>query len=192
VAARETAPRAAAEKSRPWSPRGLWGDARRSAQDRSSSLPVLIWRYLYRNWFLGNLVRVSPRGVINFVHRRRGVKMGRDCFVDPWATLETAYPENITLGNDVRVAAGAIIMTHIKPPHHLRDTGLMPNTVKPVVLQDHCFIGVHAVIMPGVTVGKGAVVASGAVVMNNVPAYVMVAGNPAKVVKRFTPPRGDC
>jgi acetyltransferase-like isoleucine patch superfamily enzyme len=122
------------------------------------------------------------------VHRLRGVKIGADCFIDPNAILETAYPDNITLGNDVRITAGAIIMTHIKPPHYLRDEGLVPNVLKPVVLHDHSFIGVNAVILPGVTVGKAAVVASGAVVSSDVPAYTMVAGNPAKVIKRFAIP----
>jgi acetyltransferase-like isoleucine patch superfamily enzyme len=60
--------------------------------------------------------------------------------------------------------------------------------LKPVRLEDHCFIGVNSVIMPGVTVGKAAVVASGAVVITNVPPYTMVAGNPAKVVKTFRKP----
>ena len=85
----------------------------------------------------------------------------------------------------MRITAGTIIMTHIKAPVHLRETGIMPAVYKPVVLQDHCFIGVNAVIMPGVTVGKGSVVASGAVVVKNVPPYTMVAGNPAKAIKQF-------
>lgn len=60
--------------------------------------------------------------------------------------------------------------------------------LQPVVIEDHCFIGVNSVIMPGVTVGKAAVVASGAVVVTSVPPYTMVAGNPAKVVKTFRKP----
>jgi acetyltransferase-like isoleucine patch superfamily enzyme len=170
----------------PWKPKGLLGDAARSSADRNVSLVALVWNYFWRNWLLGNLVRLAPRGVINVLHRWRGVRMGADCFIDPAAILETAYPENITLGDDVRVTAGAIIMTHIKPPHYLRDAGHVPVVLKPVVLEDHCFIGVNAVVMPGVTVGRAAVVASGAVVTTNVPALTMVAGNPAKIVKRFT------
>lgn len=171
--------------SEAWKSKGLWGDAARSSADRGVSVWWLAFNYLWRNWLLGNLVKVAPRGVINVLHRWRGVRMGADCFIDPAAILETAYPENITLGNDVRVTAGAIIMTHIKPPHYLRDKGYMPVVLKPVVLEDHCFIGVNAVVMPGVTVGRAAVVASGAVVTANVPPLTMVAGNPAKVVKRF-------
>lgn len=179
------APPAAAISSEPWRPKGLFGDAARASSERGKSVVWLAFNYLWRNWFLGNLVRVAPRGVINVLHRWRGVKMGRDCFIDPNAILETAYPENITLGNDVRVTAGAIIMTHIKGPHYLRDRGFVPVVLEPVVLQDHCFIGVNAVILPGVTVGRAAVVASGAVVTADVPPLTMVAGNPAKVVKRF-------
>lgn len=181
---------AASEQMPPTRPqsRGLFADAHRSAADRNRGILWLACNYLWRNWFLGNLARVSPRGMITAVHRLRGVKIGADCFIDPNAILETAYPENITLGNDVRVTAGAIIMTHIKPPHYLRDEEIVPNVLKPVVLHDHSFIGVNAVILPGVTVGKAAVVASGAVVSSDVPPYTMVAGNPAKVIKRFAIP----
>jgi acetyltransferase-like isoleucine patch superfamily enzyme len=55
----------------------------------------------------------------------------------------------------------------------------------PVVLEDHCFIGVNAVVMPGVTVGRASVVGSGAVVTADVPPLTMVAGNPARIIKRF-------
>jgi acetyltransferase-like isoleucine patch superfamily enzyme len=166
-------------------PKGLLGDARRSAGDRNVSILGLALNYLFRNWLLGNVARISPRGVITMVHRLRGVKIGANCFIDPNAILETAYPENITLGTDVRVAAGAVVMTHIKPPHFLRDAGIVPTVVQPVLLDDHCFVGVNAVVMPGVTVGRASVVASGAVVTSNVPPLSMVAGNPARVIKRF-------
>lgn len=188
-----TAVSAPAEASRPheaaqpdtWRPRGLLGDAARSADERGRGVVWLVWNYFWRNWLLGNLVRVAPRGVINVLHRWRGVRMGRDCYIDPNAILETAYPQNISLGDDVRVTAGAIVMTHIKAPHFLRDRGFVPVVLQPVRLEDHCFIGVNAVVLPGVTVGKAAVVASGAVVTADVPPFTMVAGNPAKVVKRF-------
>src|SRR5690606_36924618 len=170
--------------------RGLLGDASASAGQRGTNLPRHIWNYFLRNSLLGNQVRVAPRGVINVLHRWRGVRMGRDCFIDPTATLETAYPENITMGDDVRVTVGAIIMTHIGPPHYLRDSGAMPATIRPVTLEDHCFIGVNAVIMPGVTVGRCAVVASGSVVVTNVSPGTMVSGNPAKVVRTLRLPGG--
>ncbi|MBM3883465.1 MAG: hypothetical protein FJ387_27795 [Verrucomicrobia bacterium] len=164
---------------------GFLAEATASARDRGRGVWWVVLNYCFRNYVLNLLVRGMPWGLILWVHRLRGVKIGKGCFVDPTAELETAYPENITLGNDVRVTAHAVIMTHIKAPHYLREAGFVPLTLKPVVLEDHCFIGVNAVIMPGVRVGKAAVVASGAVVLNDVPPFCLVAGNPAKVVKRF-------
>ena len=174
--------------SKKWRSRGLLGDAKSSAGDRGHSTLWLLWNYFWRNWLLGNLVPWAPRGVINVIHRWRGVKMGTDCFIDPTAILETAYPENITLGHDVRITVRCVIMTHIKAPPYLREIGLMPVVLKPVVIGDHAFIGVNSVIMPGVTIGEAAVVASGSVVLADVPPYVMVAGNPAKIIKRFPRP----
>jgi len=168
--------------------KGLWGDATRSAGDRGRGVFWLAWNYFWRNWLLGNLVSVAPRGVNLWLHKLRGVKLGDDCFVDPTAILETAYPEMITLGNDVRVTARCVVMCHIKAPHRLRETGIVPAVLKPVTLSDHCFIGVNSVVMPGVTVGEGAVVTSGSVVLGDVAPYTMVGGNPAKLIKTFPRP----
>ncbi len=88
----------------------------------------------------------------------------------------------------MRIAAQAVIMTHIKPPTYLREQGFMASKIAAVHLGDSCFIGVGAIIMPGVTVGRAAVVASGAVVVGDVPEQTIVAGNPAKVVRHLKPP----
>jgi len=166
----------------------LLADARASARERGKSIPWLVVNYFWRNWFLGNIVRWTPRFFTLTIHRWRGVAVGRGSFIDPSAIIETAFPENIIIGDDVRIAASVVIMTHIKPPHYLRQTGLVESRTKSVVLEDHCFIGASAVLSPGVVVGRAAVVANGAIVVNNVPPYTMVSGNPAAVVKRFTPP----
>ncbi len=186
----EQASESNAHKAPEYKTRGLFGDAGDSAKDRGRSKIWLIWNYVWRNWFLGNLVPYCPRGVINVVHKMRGVKMGRDCFIDPTAILETAFPENITLGDDVRITVRCVVMTHIKAPTYLRETGIMPAVLKPVKFESHSFIGVNSVIMPGVTVGEGAVVASGSVVVSDVAPYTMVSGNPAKVIKKFPAPGG--
>ncbi len=166
---------------------GFFSDARKSAGERGKGIVWVGLNYIFRNYFLGHLARWAPLGINLLIHRLRGVKMGKGVYIDPSATIETAYPENITIGNDVRITANAIIMTHIKAPHALRNQGIIPLVKQPVVLEDHCFIGVNAVIMPGVTIGRGSVVTSGSVVLTNVPPAVMVTGNPAKIVKRLNP-----
>jgi acetyltransferase-like isoleucine patch superfamily enzyme len=52
-----------------------------------------------------------------------------------------------------------------------------------VVIEDDCWIAANAVILAGVRIGKGAVVAAGSVVNEDVPAYAVVAGVPARVIK---------
>jgi acetyltransferase-like isoleucine patch superfamily enzyme len=54
-----------------------------------------------------------------------------------------------------------------------------------VVIKDGAHIGIGAIIMPGVTIGEGAVVGAGAVVVKDVPAYSVVTGIPAKVIRFF-------
>jgi len=57
-------------------------------------------------------------------------------------------------------------------------------------VKDYAWIGSHSIIMKGVTVGRGAVVAMGSVVKFNVPDLTVVSGNPAKVVWQIEPPAG--
>lgn len=62
---------------------------------------------------------------------------------------------------------------------------------RPVIVEDDCWLGVNAVIMAGVTIGKGAVVGANSVVTRNVPPYSVVAGVPAREIKKrmnFEPP----
>ena len=54
---------------------------------------------------------------------------------------------------------------------------------KPVVFGECCWVGARASIMPGVTIGRGAVIAACAVVTKDVPDYAVVGGNPAKILK---------
>jgi acetyltransferase-like isoleucine patch superfamily enzyme len=56
-----------------------------------------------------------------------------------------------------------------------------------VKIEDDCWIAANSVILAGVTVGKGSVVAAGSIVTKDVPPYSVVAGNPAQVIKSRTP-----
>lgn len=53
----------------------------------------------------------------------------------------------------------------------------------PIIIEDHVWIGFNAIILKGVKIGKGAIVAAGSVVTKDVPEYHLVAGNPAKIIK---------
>ncbi len=84
----------------------------------------------------------------------------------------------LTIGNHVDIASQVMIWTS---EHDLADPTMKPRE-EPVVIEDYVFIGPRAIILPGVTIHRGAVVAAGAVVTKDVPTCQMVAGIPAKQI----------
>lgn len=55
--------------------------------------------------------------------------------------------------------------------------------IKPIIIEDDCWIGRRVIILPGVTIGKGSIIGAGAVVTKDIPSYSVAVGNPARVVK---------
>jgi acetyltransferase-like isoleucine patch superfamily enzyme len=91
---------------------------------------------------------------------------------------------SIRLGDRVRVGPYAMIID--TEFHDAYDRNKRPPP-RPVVIEDDAWIGAKASIMPGVTVGKGAIVSTGAVVAADVAAFTVVAGNPARAVRKLDP-----
>jgi 2,3,4,5-tetrahydropyridine-2,6-dicarboxylate N-acetyltransferase len=77
-----------------------------------------------------------------------------------------------TVGKNCHIGAGTVLAGVIEPP-----------SAKPVIIEDDVLIGANAVVLEGVTVGKGSVVAAGAVVTQDVAPYTVVAGTPARKIK---------
>lgn len=88
--------------------------------------------------------------------------------------------KSITIGNGVRIGRNVSIRDWNGPHVILTDTYVNHS---PVVIEDHCWLCTGCTIMPGVTIGKGSVVAANATVTKSVPPYSLVAGSPAKVMK---------
>jgi acetyltransferase-like isoleucine patch superfamily enzyme len=92
--------------------------------------------------------------------------------------------EQIKIGNRVAVGANCTIMDTDFHPTNPEQRLIHPQDAqsKPIVIEDDVFIGMNCLILKGVRVGKGAVIAAGSIVVKDVPPGVVVAGNPAKVV----------
>ena len=87
--------------------------------------------------------------------------------------------ESITIGNNVAIAEGVIIRD--SDSHTIVGGCHIPTS--PIVIGDNVWIGTNAIILKGVTIGDGAIVAAGSVVTKNVPARTLVAGVPAKIIR---------
>ncbi|MBD7910116.1 MULTISPECIES: 2,3,4,5-tetrahydropyridine-2,6-dicarboxylate N-acetyltransferase [Clostridium] len=126
--------------------------------------------------------RIEPGAIIrNFVKIGRnavimmgaviniGAEIGEGAMIDMNAVIGARGK----IGKRVHVGAGAVIAGVLEPP-----------SLSPCIICDDVMIGANAVILEGVTIGYGAVVAAGAVVTKNVPPGILVAGVPAKIIKK--------
>ena len=105
-------------------------------------------------------------------------RIGKNVFINHDCTFLDIG--GITLEDDVLIGPKVSLITE---SHPLNPTERKSLLVNPVVIKRNAWIGAGATILPGVTVGENAVVASGAIVSKDVPANTVVAGIPAKVIK---------
>jgi acetyltransferase-like isoleucine patch superfamily enzyme len=95
--------------------------------------------------------------------------------------------ERITIKNDVTVGANTTIADTDFHPLHPEARRLHPQDAQtsPILIGDNVFIGMNCLILKGVTIGQGSVVGAGSVVTQDVPPNVIVAGNPARIVREL-------
>lgn len=114
------------------------------------------------------------------------IRIGAKCAM---TAVVICAKESVVIGERVMVGSGAMICdTDFHSLNHKeRRTGndIEYAASSPVEIGDDCFIGAKAIILKGVSIGARSVVAAGAVVAKSVPADVVVAGNPARVVKQL-------
>ena len=111
-----------------------------------------------------------------------GLTMGDNSNIGPYNYIGCSG--KITIGNNVMLAPRVSIYAenHVfdHPEILIRDQGVEK---KEVIIEDDCWIAANSILLAGVTIGKGSVVAAGSVVTENVPPYSVVAGVPAKWIK---------
>lgn len=100
-----------------------------------------------------------------------------------------AYANRITIGEQTTISSGVYILVHDysigTAIRSIRPTtpGDMPRFLREVKIGNNCFIGAHTIILPGTTIGDNTIIGSGSVVKGNIPSGVVVAGNPARIIK---------
>lgn len=110
----------------------------------------------------------------------RNIKLGAHVFIN--SNVMMVDLGGITIEDNVLIGPGAYI---ISVNHQLNPKKRQELELKSVIIKKNAWIGARATILPGVTVGENAVIAAGAIVTKNVPKNTVVAGTPAKVIKRI-------
>jgi galactoside O-acetyltransferase len=141
-------------------------------------------------------------GIINL--QRGSMEIGDRVLINEGTTFYCV--ENIKIGNDVMFSWGCTVVDSnfhsTNSSERIKDTQNGRKEIEehtmgqntdwatihnaPIVIKNKAWIGFNSIIMKGVTIGEGAVVAAGSVVVKDVPDYAVVGGNPAKVIKYTT------
>ena len=103
--------------------------------------------------------------------------IGDNCVINGKCRIDTSGP--VTIGRHVSISQEVCILTG----DHNLNSPVFEGQRAPVVIEDYVWIGTRAMILKGCTIGKGAIVAGGALVTKDVAPYSVVAGVPAKAVK---------
>ncbi len=158
-------------------------------------IPFTHWKLFFPN----KMVKLCKRKFLKFedtAQFRPGayavgcsqIEIGKRVVIRPGCRLFGESPEldlTITIEDDVMLGSGV----HIYINNHRFDMVGIPiidqgvNPPKAVILKRGCWIGANSIILPGVTIGENSVIGAGSIVTKSIPSSVVVAGNPAKIIK---------
>ena len=139
------------------------------------------------NVYLEERVYVGHRAILKGYYKNE-LRVGSGTWIGQEVFFHSAG--GIEIGQDVGIGPRVMILTSAHELPAQPDGSPEPILHRPigfakVTLEDGCDIGVGAILLPGVTIGKGAQVGAGAVVTHSVAARTIVAGNPARVIRAY-------
>ena len=124
-------------------------------------------------------VSIGPKSTIHIgarFYQPKNISIGKGTIIGDHATLDGRA--QLTIGNHVDIASGVMIFNS---QHDIHSEDMRPEE-KPVIIEDYVFIGPRSIILPGITIKKGAIIAAGAVVTKDVSEKTIVGGVPAREI----------
>jgi len=131
---------------------------------------------------------ISPRKLRPWILKRIGCKVGKDVFIGSNLWIDSGHADMIILEDHVHIAGECTLLCHqrnLSNYHQGDDYAKLAYNIKRIHLKKGCLIGQRTMVMPGVTIGEGAIVGAYSLVTKDIPAWTIATGRPAKVVRQI-------
>lgn len=129
-----------------------------------------------------------PRKVRPWVLRKVGCHVGKDVFIGSQVWIDAGHADLIYIEDHAHVTGRTVLLCHKRELEHYYvgdDYAKLPYKTGEIHLGRGCSTGTDTLIMPGVTIGEGAIVGAGSLVTKDIPAWTIAIGRPAKVVRQI-------
>ena len=161
---------------------------------------VSLWRVIrqfFRNIHLKHLEKMldrfylepfAPRKLRPILIRKMGCHVGKNTFFGDYVRMDTSYADMIYIGDYTHITSGCRLLCHQRDltgycvGDNAADLGYKTGEIH---IGKGVMVGMETIIMPGVTIGDGAIIGAGSIVTRDIPAWTIATGRPAKVVKEI-------
>ena len=161
---------------------------------------VSLWRVIkqfFRNIHLKHLEKMldrfylepfAPRKLRPIRIRKMGCHVGKNTFFGDYVRMDTSYADMIYIGDYTHITSGCRLLCHQRDltgycvGDNAADLGYKTGEIH---IGKGVMVGMESIIMPGVTIGDGAIIGAGSIVTRDIPAWTIATGRPAKVVKEI-------
>lgn len=113
------------------------------------------------------------------LQRLRKVNIGNSVFIGADVLFDEVFPENITIEDNVTIIARSTILSHSFYPYHFKK--ILKDKATKTIIKTGSYIGLGSIILPGIIIGKYAIVGAGSIITKDVPDYSIVYGNPGQI-----------
>ena len=142
-------------------------------------------KFFMNSWLLSPL---EPRKLRPWVMKKIGCHVGKDVFVGDNVRIDSGHADMIYVGDHAHITGGCRLLCHQRDLRDYRvgdDAAKLPYHLGEIHIGKGVMIGMESLIMPGVTIGDGAIVGAYSLVTKDIPAWTIATGRPAKPIKEI-------
>lgn len=136
----------------------------------------------FRSAHSSNLIGINKFCILSTHSRNAKIVIGNNC---GFSGVTVGCRESIKIGSDCMVGANVIITDTDWHSIEIKERRTGTPKTRPTIIEDNVFIGVNSIILKGAYIGENSVIGAGSVVSGRIPANVIAAGNPCRIIKRL-------